>query len=41
MGVVIEPLDDDVVNIYWLKDKITMAASFDSIVKVEADENKV
>ena len=41
IGIVLETLDDDIVNVYWLKDKIAMAASFVSIKKVEANENKV
>ena len=41
IGIVIRRLDHDVVDVYWVKDKIVLAACFDSIGKVEANESKV
>ena len=35
VGIVTEPVDHDIVNVYWFGDGIIMASPFDSIEKVE------
>ena len=41
MGIVIEPIDHDIVNVYWFGDGITVASSLMSIEKLEAHNNEV
>ena len=40
VGIVIEPVDHDIVNVYWFGDGIIMASPFDSIEKLEV-QNEV
>ena len=41
VGIVIEPVDHDMVNVYWCGDGIVMSSGWESIEKVEANGNKV
>ena len=41
VGIVIEPIDYDMVGVYWCTDGIVMSSGLQSIAKVEANENKV